>query len=251
MSGHVNVLGFVVTQLSADSLVDIAYCSINEKPLIVNTINPHSYVVSKTDKKFEKALKCSNYLIPDGSGIVLAGLFFGKKITKNSGFDLFISAMHYLNEINGRVFFLGSSDLVLESLKKKISQDFGNIVVGSYSPPYKEYFDDNDIQVFISKIQSFKPTFLFVGLTAPKQEKLIFDLISKSLHGVKMVSGIGAVFDFYSGSVKRPSKFWIDLHLEWLIRLLGEPKRLWRRNFISTPLFLVDLLKSRLGFKLH
>ena len=70
-------------------------------------------------------------------------------------------------------------------------------------------------------------------------------VVSKQIDA-KVIASIGAVFDFYAGTVKRPGKFWIQLGLEWLPRLLREPRRLWRRNFVSTPLFLFYVLQEKL-----
>ena len=97
----------------------------------------------------------------------------------------------------------------------------------------------------IEAINNFKPEVLFVGMTAPKQEMWV--QAHKELLKVHVVACIGAAFDFYAGTVKRPGLFWIKLGLEWFIRLLREPKRLWKRNFVSTPLFLWDVIKEKLG----
>ncbi|MFL1801732.1 WecB/TagA/CpsF family glycosyltransferase [Plesiomonas shigelloides] len=219
--------------------------------LVINTINPHSYVVQKSDMCFKAALVESDYLIPDGSGIVLAAkLICGQRISKIAGYDLFETSMAALNETGGSVFFLGSTELVLSKIADKAKADYPNVNVNSFSPPFKTVFDEADIDLFCEKINSVDPDVVFVGLTAPKQEKLISRLRDKT--NPKFFSGIGAVFDFYAGTVKRPNKLWIHLHLEWLVRFLGEPKRLWRRNFISTPIFIkdmaVDAIHSKIKF---
>lgn len=240
------VLGFDV--LARDIRVVISESLGSNSLSVINTINPHSYVVQKGDIEFEKALHSSDYLLPDGSGIVLAAkLLCGYKLNKIAGFDLFYEVMRQLNVTGGRVFFLGSTDEVLSLISSRASKEFPLVSVSTLSPPYKEKFDSEDVNEMICEINSVYPDVLFVGLTAPKQEKLI-QLIKSSLN-VRIVSGIGAVFDFYAGTVKRPSKFWVVLHLEWLARLLGEPKRLWRRNFISTPIFLWDILVEKIGFR--
>ena len=96
----------------------------------------------------------------------------------------------------------------------------------------------------VEAVNNFKPQILFVGMTAPKQEKWVYT--HKSQLDAKIICSIGAVFDFYAGTVKRPGKFWIQLGLEWFPRLLREPKRLWRRNFVSTPLFLWDVCLEKI-----
>lgn len=246
MNSNISILGFKVSSLSINTIVTNALE--NNTISVVNTINPHSYIESKTDRDFHNALQDSDVLIPDGSGVVLAAKVVNKvEIGKIAGTDLFYESMKQLSTWKGKVFFLGSSDNVLKAMSEKAMREFPNVSVQTLSPPYKEKFNQADINSFVAEINNFKPDVLFVGLTAPKQEKLIHQI--KSQIDVKMVSGIGAVFDFYAGAVIRPHPFWLKLHLEWLVRLIGEPKRLWRRNFISTPLFLLEIFLTKLGLK--
>ena len=81
-------------------------------------------------------------------------------------------------------------------------------------------------------------------MTAPKQEKWVNK--NKVKLKIPIIASIGAVFDFYAGNIKRPSKFWINMGLEWFIRLLQEPRRLWKRNFIATPQYIFQILKYKL-----
>ena len=241
-----NILGFDVVSNDIGSVIDYGL-SDSAFTKVINTINPHSYVEQKKDKGFKAALKSSDVLVPDGSGIVLAfKLLHNLNVNKIAGFDLFNATCQRLNENagkNAKVFFLGSTEAVLEKMESRMKQDYPNIEVHSYSPPYKSKFNDEDIDNFVDVVNAFMPDVLFVGLTAPKQEKLILEMREKL--NAKFAAGIGAVFDFYAGTVRRPAKVWIKLHLEWLVRLLGEPKRLWRRNFLSTPIFLKDLLLAK------
>ncbi len=233
------LFGYSVYEGEVDELIAKS-CSSSELS-IVNTINPHSYVESKSDEDFKSALLASDYLIPDGIGVAFAYRFlFNKNIKKIAGYELFISTMEYLERNGGSVFFLGASEDALGLICKRSGLEFPSVKVGAHSPPFKLRFEESDIDEFIKKINAFSPDVVFVGLTAPKQEKLIALLAPRV--NPKMISGIGAVFDFYAGTVSRPSKFWRRIHLEWLVRLIGEPKRLWRRNLISTPLFLKDVI---------
>ena len=99
----------------------------------------------------------------------------------------------------------------------------------------------------INAVNEFNPDVLFVGMTAPKQEKWVYE--NRHLINAPVICSIGAVFDFYAGTVKRPGKFWISIGLEWLPRLLREPRRLWRRTFISTPLFIWFVLREKLRIR--
>jgi len=211
---------------------------------VINTINPHSYVTAKSDLLFKQALLASDTLIADGSGIVLAAKkIHNEKIQKIAGADLHQHLLSELNKVNGSVFYMGASSNTLVKIQKKLSVEFPNIKVSSYSPPYKDHFSDDDNQIIVDKINAFNPDVLFIGMTAPKQEKWLYQ--HKNKLNFKIASSIGAVFDFYAGTVQRPSQFWINIHLEWLPRLLKEPKRLWKRNFISTPVFLFDMYMAR------
>ena len=217
-----------------------------DKRQIINTINPHSFITSLTDKKFAEALNNSDILLPDGSGIVLATKWIKKiDIKKISGSDLHLHLLNELNKIGGRVFYMGASENTLKKIENRIFKEYPNIIVKKYSPPFKSEFSFEDNKTIISKINNFNPDVLFIGLTAPKQEKWLYT--NKNNLNFKIATSIGAVFDFYAGTVKRPSQFWINMHLEWLLRFLQEPKRLWRRNFISTPLFLIHVLLCKIN----
>jgi N-acetylglucosaminyldiphosphoundecaprenol N-acetyl-beta-D-mannosaminyltransferase len=218
------------------------------KRQVINTINPHSYVTAKSDKLFTTALKESDLLIADGSGIVMAAKHINKKtIPKIAGADLHKFLLEEMNKKGGKVFYMGAAPKTLEKIETKIKEEYPNIKVSSYSPPFKPEFTDEENQEIIQKVNEFQPDVLFIGMTAPKQEKWLHT--HKNDLEFTIASSIGAVFDFYAGNVQRSSQFWIDMHLEWLPRLLQEPKRLWRRNFVSTPLFLLDMFLFKFGIK--
>jgi N-acetylglucosaminyldiphosphoundecaprenol N-acetyl-beta-D-mannosaminyltransferase len=212
---------------------------------IVNTISPHSYIVARRDCLFHEALMASDALIPDGVGIIMAAkLLAGKKIEKITGSDLHSVIINALSERKGSCFYLGSSDDTLGKIRARLSREHPAIRVGSYSPPYKVLFSEDDNNTMINAVNEFNPEVLFVGMTAPKQEKWVYE--NRHLINAPVICSIGAVFDFYGGTIKRPGKFWISIGLEWLPRLLREPRRLWRRTFISTPLFIWFVLCEKL-----
>ena len=219
-----------------------------ESKKVINTINPHSYVTAKSDEYFKEALQKSDILIPDGSGIVLAAKqIYNARIKKIAGADLHDFLLNKMNEKSGSVFYMGASQNTLNKIEEKIKLKYPNISVKSYSPPFKDKFSKEDNDIIVSKINAFNPDILFIGMTAPKQEKWLHE--HKNELNFKVASSIGAVFDFFAGTVERPSQFWLNLHLEWLPRLLKEPKRLWRRNFVSTPLFLFEILLYKIGIR--
>jgi N-acetylglucosaminyldiphosphoundecaprenol N-acetyl-beta-D-mannosaminyltransferase len=236
-----NLLNIIDNHVFSD---DLSTLNLNKKT-IINTINPHSYCVSKSDSYFQEALLKSDVLLPDGSGIVLAANFLRKKkIQKIAGADIHKFLLEDAQKYNKKVFYLGAAPKTLELITQRLSKEYPNIKVGSYSPPYKAVFSKDDSQKMIDEVNAFTPDILFVGMTAPKQEKWLTS--NKDKLNITIAVSIGAVFDFYAGTVKRSSPFWIKLGLEWLPRLIQEPKRLWYRNFVSTPLFLWYMFKAKI-----
>lgn len=213
-----------------------------KKQVVINTINPHSFITSDKDELFKKSLLSSDYLIPDGVGIVYAIKFlYQKAIKRITGADLHSFFLDHANKNKLKVFYLGSSESTLNKIKLKLKKNYKNIEMLGYSPPFKPKLSKNDNKIIFKEINSFSPNILFVGMTAPKQEKWVYE--NKDKLNVNIICSIGAVFDFYSGNVKRSSPFWIKLGLEWLPRLIKEPIRLFERNFVSTPKFVFYVLR--------
>lgn len=213
---------------------------------IINTVNQYSYVIAEQDQRFKDALTHSDILLPDGVGIVAAvKLLNNQNIKKIAGADLHTYFLEKLNRENGSCFYLGSSEETLLKIREKISLEYPNIRVGSYSPPFKNRFSKEDTDKMVELINHFKPDVLFVGMTAPKQE--IWTHVNKDRLNVGAVCAIGAVFDFYAGTISRPSEFWRNLGLEWFIRLLKEPKRMYKRYIIYGPAFIFMLLKIKIN----
>jgi len=148
-------------------------------------------------------------------------------------------------------FLGGESNEILDKIKNRVSKEFKNIrVKGYYCPPFMENFTGEVNELMINKINECEPDILWVGLSAPKQEKWIYRNIEKL--NIKMAAGIGAVFNFYSGSVRRAPYWMQKAGLEWLYRIYAEPKRLFKKYMIYNTKFIILVLKDLLkrGFKL-
>lgn len=216
-----------------------------KKKKVISTINQYSYCIAEKDIEFKTALLKSDIILPDGIAIVAAGkLLSGQKIKKIAGADVHFYLLNELNKIGGTCFYMGSKESTLEKIKKKMSIEYTNVQVQTYSPPYKSKFNDSDNSKIIRAINDFSPDVLFIGLTAPKQEKWVNEH-SHELEA-KIICSIGAVFDFYAGTIVRPNKIWINLGLEWFVRLLAEPKRMWKRYLYYGPIFIISVLKEKM-----
>lgn len=218
-----------------------------EGKLLINTINAHSYNTATKDVLFQEALSKGDVLIPDGVSIVKACRWLNarsKPKERIAGWDLFEFEMEKLNRKGGKVMFMGSSEKTLALDRKSAAEKYPNLEVVTYSPPYKPEFSDEDNKAIIDAINSADPDLLWIGMTAPKQEKWTYshwDELNIHCH----VGTIGAVFDFFAGTVKRAPEWWQRNGLEWLYRLIMEPKRMWRRYIIGNALFIKMMIYEK------
>jgi N-acetylglucosaminyldiphosphoundecaprenol N-acetyl-beta-D-mannosaminyltransferase len=229
-----------------------------DRKITINTLNQYSFCIAENDSAFKSALVESDILLADGVGIVKACSYLtGQSVKKIAGADMHEYLLNYLSKSGGKCFYLGSSNATLDKIKKRLNREFPNIKAEFYSPPFKSNFEINDLNEMTKRVNEFQPDVVFLGLTAPKQEKL--SVLLKDKLDTKAICSIGAVFDFYAETIKRPSQFWIDLNLEWFIRLVKEPRRMWKRyiNFgfvfvyliLSSKLMTSRIIRTRFGFK--
>lgn len=219
--------------------------------ILINTINAHSYNVAQRDEAYAEALVRGDYLLPDGASIVKVCNWLkgrSRPVERIAGWDLFTFEMQRINgkgnaNVKKRVMFMGSSEKVLKMIRERVATDYPNLEALTYSPPYKQEFSDEENQAIVKAINQAAPDLLWIGMTAPKQEKWTWQHwgeLDIDCH----VGTIGAVFDFYAGTIQRAPEFWQRHSLEWLYRLLKEPKRMWRRYLLGNPIFIWNVLKE-------
>ena len=217
-----------------------------EGKLLINTINAHSYNTALKDVFFAEALMKGDALIPDGASIVMACRKLKAKsqpTERIAGWDLFAMERERLNQKGGTCFFMGSSEKVLNLIREKAKTVYPNIRIETYSPPYKPEFSEEENRAIIEAINRANPDLLWIGMTAPKQEKWAYrhwDELDIHCH----CGTIGAVFDFFAGTMERAPLWWQEHSLEWLYRLLKEPKRMWRRYIIGNTLFIWNVFRE-------
>ncbi|WP_068471643.1 WecB/TagA/CpsF family glycosyltransferase [Saccharicrinis aurantiacus] len=222
---------------------DISTLSLNKRT-VVNTLNGHSYAVAKKDVEFKNALLQSQILLPDGEPVVFGSkLLCGEKINKISGYECFTAIMEKLNRQGGSCFFLGSNNHTLNLIKERVSREYPLINMDYFSPPYATEFNAEENRIMVERINAYDPDVLFVGMTAPKQEKWVHS--NKDKLKVNVLCSIGAVFDFYAGTVKRAPGWMVKCKLEWFHRFLKQPFRLAHRYFVSTPQIFIDIYMQK------
>jgi N-acetylglucosaminyldiphosphoundecaprenol N-acetyl-beta-D-mannosaminyltransferase len=224
--------------------------TIKQPRALIDTLNAYSFNTLQIDEDFNTAINNSDVILPDGISVVWAmRMLTGEKLHKIAGADLFKYEMERINAKGGTCFFLGSSDEILQKIRKKAAIEYPQAKVFVYSPPYKQEFNEEDNRLMIEAINVIEPDVLFVGMTAPKQEKWACHHFDQLRCG--HVCCIGAVFDFYAGSVKRAPSWMIEIGLEWFYRLIKEPRRLWRRYLVGNMKFIGYILMEKMKIQLH
>jgi N-acetylglucosaminyldiphosphoundecaprenol N-acetyl-beta-D-mannosaminyltransferase len=244
---HEHIMGYAISTASSDECLAqiVGWLRSGERRRFVVCANPHSLMRAERDEAFSEALHGADILVPDGVGIVLASRLRKGRITRRiTGSDLFRELNLLLERVGGAsAFLLGATESVLSAMKTRMQREYPGVrVVGTLSPPFVAEFTRQEEDGIVDAVNRARPDVLWVGMTAPKQEKLLYRLRERLDVGVALA--VGAVFDFYAGTVPRPNALVQRLGLEWLGRLLREPRRLWRRN-LDSPRFLLQVLAKR------
>jgi N-acetylglucosaminyldiphosphoundecaprenol N-acetyl-beta-D-mannosaminyltransferase len=230
-------------QLLKETSVAVKRCG---QRVVFACANPHSLVTAQRDRQFLSALNQASHVVADGVGVSLMAKMVGVKIgPRITGSDFFIGAMRMLEERGGgRVFFFGSSQRVLNLISARCARDFPRVTLcGMLSPPYGAWSVEENAAM-LATIREAQPDVLWVGMTAPKQEKWVAANCAEL--GVPVIGSIGAVFDFFAGTYPRAPDWMCRLGIEWVYRLAKEPQRMWRRNIVSSPLFVLLVLRRHL-----
>lgn len=212
----------------------------------VTTISPNSYGIATRDPAFWEALKAADYLVLDGVYFGLAGIFLKRRTIKpNQGPDVFDHFMARLNACHGRAFFLGSSQRTLDGIRARAEHLYPGITVGSLSPPHKPAFTEAENEAMLAAINAFAPDILFIGMTAPKQEKWAHQHQARLQAGLAV--SIGGVFDWFAGNEKPVANIWWKLRLGWLVRTIQRPEIL--KRYPNIGIFFWHLALAMVGIK--
>ncbi len=195
------------------------------------------------DKKYKEIVNRSGMTTPDGMPVVWLGKMKGmKKIARTYGPDLMLELCEKGQREDLTHYFYGSLEDVNQKLSNRLKSQFEKIKIsGSFAPPFRDLGEVEDDQV-IEKINNANVDVLWVGLGSPKQDYWMFNHRKKL--NVPVIIGVGAAFDFLSGTKKQAPKWMQKSGLEWLFRLIQEPGRLWKRYLIGNTIFVYLILKE-------
>jgi N-acetylglucosaminyldiphosphoundecaprenol N-acetyl-beta-D-mannosaminyltransferase len=196
-----------------------------------------SIMTARSDSRFRRMLNSSDLTTPDGMPVVWAMRSFGKRAqARVYGPTLMLALCEQAASRGHRVFLYGARHETLQMLRTNLLAKLPKLeIAGMYGPPFRPLTPGEDREV-TARIRASGAELLFVGISTPKQEAWMSAHL-ESLPGVVML-GVGAAFDFHAGRVRQAPGWMQRNGLEWFHRLMMEPRRLWRRYLLQTPLFL-------------
>ena len=198
----------------------------------------HGIMESRSDNSLRAILNNAFLCTPDGMPTVWMGKLSGHpQMSRVYGPDLMLAVMEATRDKPVRHFFYGGQEGVAEDLKTKLEQRFPGLqITGTFCPPFRALNQD-EVRQLQDKVHTAKADIFWVGLSTPKQERFMAEYLPQL--DTSVMVGVGAAFDFHSGRVKQ-APAWIQHHgLEWLYRVMQEPRRLWRRYFSIVPRFIL------------
>ena len=198
--------------------------------------NVHTTVMSYESEHYRTVQNSAAMALPDGGPLSKYSRFAGfRNAERVTGPDLMVELFRISAQKGYRHFFYGSTQETLDDMRTALRRDYpGMVVAGMYAPPFRPLTEEED-QKIIALINDARPDFIWVGLGAPKQEEWMYDHRG-ALNAVSV--GVGAGFDYLAGHIRRAPRIMQALCLEWLYRVLQDPKRLWKRYVTTNVKFL-------------
>jgi len=210
--------------------------------LSVFLCNAHMLIEAYQDIDFKKMFNNTDVVTADGISIKIA-LKVLKNITQERicGMDLLPQLLVEAAREEFAVFFYGTNPSTLKKVIQKCNMLHPRLkIAGSFSPPFRELIDD-DINLAIDLFNESKPNIVFVALGCPKQEKFISQVAQRTS---TVLIGIGGALPVFAGEIRRSPQVMQKYGMEWLFRLLQEPKRLWKRYLITNSIFVWLIIRE-------
>ncbi|BBD58439.1 glycosyl transferase, WecB/TagA/CpsF family protein [Nostoc sp. HK-01] len=244
----VNITGVQIDKYSFEEVVDIIvdYVLSDGSPRYVVTPNAQHVLTLQKDVHFQNIYSNAFLVVPDGVPLLWAARFLQKPLKgRVNGTDLFEKLCEVSASKGLRLFLLGGRPEAAKKVAEILQARHPDLkIVGTHCPPYGFESNAAELALINCKIKEAAPHILFVGLGAPKQEKWIYSNYQQL--NVPISIGIGVSFELVAGMVQRAPVWMQKSGLEWLFRLMVEPKRLWQRYIVGNPLFIWLVVKQKL-----
>ena len=238
----IDVLGLRVASASVESLAEIERLYREAVPALVTYVNAHSLNLAGRDAEYRSLLQERFLVFKDGVGVGIAARMLGAKFPENITFTDFSPLVLCLAaERKWRVFFLGGEAGVAETAARRLTREIPGLDVAGSRDGFTVWHSSAEA---IAGIRAARTDLLVVAMGNPVQEKWLAEHLGET--GARMGLAVGGYLDFAAGHRKRAPVWWQRLRIEWIHRLLCEPRRMWRRYVVGNPEFLLRVVLYRL-----
>lgn len=243
---NVDVLGIPVAALTLHEAVALCERSIERRePLLIGVVNAAKMVNMRRDARLDEAVRASDVIFADGAAVVWASRLLGRPLPERvTGIDLMHELLVLADRRRFRVYLLGATDEVLATTVARMREQYPNAVLAGCRNGYFKAEQDEQVA---AEICAARPDMLFVAISPPKKE-VFLGRYARRLN-VPICHGVGGAFDVMAGKVKRAPLFWQRWGLEWLYRVVQEPRRMWKRYLMTNTLFCWMLLRELLTLR--
>ncbi|HET9781676.1 MAG TPA: WecB/TagA/CpsF family glycosyltransferase [Candidatus Dormibacteraeota bacterium] len=248
IAARVNVLGVGVSAINMDqALAELAEWIMTQRRDYVCVCTVHSVMDCQRHSELKRIFNAAGMVTPDGMPLVWIGRSLYPHVTRVYGPDLMLAELEGSLRTGHRHFFYGGAPGVGKKLAEQMQARFSGLeIVGVMEPPFAS-LDELCTPEAAAVINAAQADVVWVGVGSPKQERWMARM--RPMLDAPVLIGVGAAFDFHSGSVRQAPRWMQQSGLEWLFRLAVDPRRLWRRYVIDNPWFLWSVLMQRLGLR--
>ena len=239
---RITILGTTIDVLNIKNTIDLVDEYIKEKvPLHLMGVNADKINAIKTNKRLAQIVNSCGIITADGASVIFASRFLKKPLPERiAGIDLMQKLIELCEKKEYSIYLLGAKQSVVDKTADVLMTAYPSLnIVGIHNG----YFKEVDWAVISTKLKEKHPDIVFVGITSPIKEYLIEYLQNDGNNSVFM--GVGGSFDVISGHIPRAPKWMQDNGLEWLFRVLQEPRRLFKRYFVGNALFIKDVIREK------
>ena len=244
-----NVLGVGISVINMEDAVRLSDLLLQSKQQgYICVTGVHGIVEAQSDSQFRRILNSSFVTTPDGMPTVWVGRFQGHhSMRRVYGPDFMIELCRLSVERGYKHFLYGGKKGIAERLAATLAELVPGVeVVGTFTPPFRPLRAEEEAEL-IARVRKTQPDILWVGLSTPKQERFMAEYLSR-LDAILMV-GVGAGFDIHIGAVRDAPRWTKSAGLQWLHRLIQEPRRLWKRYLLNNPRFAWNVALQLLGLR--
>jgi len=242
MSNRIHILNTVIDNLSMDETLEIIDKRIaSQQSLHHVVVNAGKIVAMQKDAQLMQAVNGVDLINADGQAVVWASKVLGSPLKERvAGIDLMANLIDLAHQNEYKIFFLGAKEEVVKKVVQTYRQQYSNNIIAGYRNGYFSTADEKNIA---QQIADSGAQILFVAISSPAKENFLYNH-RKTLAKVSFVMGVGGSFDVVSGLVKRAPVWMQNAGLEWMYRLLQEPKRMWKRYLVGNTKFILLVIKE-------